>query len=312
MWVLFLDIKEQEYFIAIAEECNLTKAAQRLFVSQPALSHFLSKLENALGIQLFNRRYNNTLSLTNAGKLYYENAQEILWIRNNFIKKLNELISDPAVKLAFGVSGEKGLDFMSQIISRLSIQYPNISVDIRFGETSKLLDLVIEGVLDLAHSAFAEKNPRLEYIEFPPFEVLILLSDTHHLSHLGATDPAKSFPRLPLKYFKNENFVLSRKNTILRYTEDCYFKKMQFTPNIKIEIYDTSSLLFILKKNHYLSLFPYELITGNKENLLFIGLDPPLYYHTGFYYSKNIYQSEVIRMSIEVAKNIVNLPINLR
>ena len=71
-----MDVKQQEYFVAIVEEGSISKAAKKLYISQPTLSQFLSKLEAAEGAKLVTRSSNNSLGLTEAGKLFYESAKK--------------------------------------------------------------------------------------------------------------------------------------------------------------------------------------------------------------------------------------------
>lgn len=72
-----MNVKSLKYFITIAEEQNLTKAAKRLFVSQSTLSLFLRKLEEEAGLPLFDRS-KNKLTITPAGRLYAETARELI------------------------------------------------------------------------------------------------------------------------------------------------------------------------------------------------------------------------------------------
>ena len=72
-----MDLKQLTYIVTIAQEQNLSRAAEKLYVSQSTLSLYLKKLEQELGIPLFTRR-NNRLSITPAGKLYMQTAQELL------------------------------------------------------------------------------------------------------------------------------------------------------------------------------------------------------------------------------------------
>ena len=84
-----MELKEIEYFLIIAEEGNLTRAAERLYLSQPAMSKFLSKLEENYKTKLFSRK-NNTLELTPAGKVYLSGAKKIqdaIW----FAKDLKDI-----------------------------------------------------------------------------------------------------------------------------------------------------------------------------------------------------------------------------
>ena len=82
-----MDFKQLTYIITIAEEHNLTKAAERLFVSQSTLSLYLNKLERELGVALFTRN-KNRLTITPEGEEYVKTARKILELRNYLYKKL--------------------------------------------------------------------------------------------------------------------------------------------------------------------------------------------------------------------------------
>ena len=85
-----MDIKYLTYIIAIAEERNMTKAAEKLFVSQSSLSYYLSKLEQDVGTPLF-LRAKNELLLTPAGQLYVEAAQNVVEIKKQLYKNISDL-----------------------------------------------------------------------------------------------------------------------------------------------------------------------------------------------------------------------------
>ena len=80
-----MSLREIKYFIAIAEELNLSKAAKKLYVSQPSLSTFLAKLESEFNTQFFFRAKNNSLTLTTAGKIFLDGCKKIIEIC--FLKK---------------------------------------------------------------------------------------------------------------------------------------------------------------------------------------------------------------------------------
>ena len=88
--VVGMDLREITYFLAIADEGYLTKAAQRLHVTQPTLSHFLAKLEKNLGVELFYRRNLVGLELTPAGRIYYDSARRIDHIWQSTLKSLED------------------------------------------------------------------------------------------------------------------------------------------------------------------------------------------------------------------------------
>ena len=77
-----MKLREYEYMLAIAREANMTRAAQRLYISQPALSKLLASVESELGVQLF-RQENRRIVPTAAGKIYLENAEKILSLNHD-------------------------------------------------------------------------------------------------------------------------------------------------------------------------------------------------------------------------------------
>ncbi|MFT8350196.1 LysR family transcriptional regulator [Clostridium saccharoperbutylacetonicum] len=73
-----MDIRQIKYFVVIAEEGSITKAAERLFMAQPPLSRQLQTIENELGVTLFNRTNKKDMSLTPQGRIFLKNARRIL------------------------------------------------------------------------------------------------------------------------------------------------------------------------------------------------------------------------------------------
>ena len=118
-----MDVKQQEYFIAIAEERSISKAAKRLYISQPSLSQYLAKLEDSLNKRLFVREKNGTLTLTDAGTFYYESAREIVKIRDQFLKKLSDLDDRAIIDFDFGINAGRGIRVFSSILSAISSKY---------------------------------------------------------------------------------------------------------------------------------------------------------------------------------------------
>ncbi len=89
-----MDIQILEYFIEIAKENSITKAAENLFISQPALSQRLRQLEKEIGTQLF-LRDGNKMKLTEAGILFLNGAQSAVYIKEKAYQQLAEFRKNP-------------------------------------------------------------------------------------------------------------------------------------------------------------------------------------------------------------------------
>ncbi len=85
-----MNLKEQLYVCTLAESGSLTQAAKQLFISQPALSLYISNLENTLGARLFDR-IGKQFVLTQIGELYVETAAEMLRLKDHFDTEFSEI-----------------------------------------------------------------------------------------------------------------------------------------------------------------------------------------------------------------------------
>ncbi len=102
-----MELTQIRYFIKVAESENITATAKKLFISQPALSTAINRLEADIGVKLF-KRYNNKIVLTSAGKLFLESSKKSLEILDNSIKEVRSLSttlkSSYTVVSAFGIT----------------------------------------------------------------------------------------------------------------------------------------------------------------------------------------------------------------
>lgn len=302
-----MDVRQQEYFITIVEEGSLSKAARQLYISQPTLSQFLAKLEQSLDTQLLTRKNNNTLALTEAGKLYYESAKKVIQIRDDFMKRLSDLNNAASGKLSFGIVAERGIDILTKIMSELSLDYPDMYVETQQYDAYVLQEMAANCQLDVAYSAFNNKNPKLEYIEFPFSELVLTMPKDHPLAHLGTSTPDESLPHMELKCFENEPFAMVKSHTVLREVVDAYCQDNSLCLNTRIETHNINTALAVVASGLGVSLCPYNLIPNMNDEFSYVGLNPPLYYHTGIYYNKSSYQTNFQQDFLKVAKQLAAL-----
>ena len=103
-----MDTKQIEYILKIAEENNITKAAEKLFITQSALNQQLLKLEKELGTPLFHRSRTNW-RLTEAGEIYIEGAKAALQIKNTTYNRIYDVVSARKGHLTIGLTPGRGL-----------------------------------------------------------------------------------------------------------------------------------------------------------------------------------------------------------
>ena len=114
---------------AIASENSFTRAAEILFISQPSLSKQVKILENRLGILLINRQ-NNTISLTEGGKLFLQYSERVLALCEESCRALNDLKNGERGNLTVGASQTIGTYLMPRVLALFAQHYPQISLKV--------------------------------------------------------------------------------------------------------------------------------------------------------------------------------------
>ncbi|CEG26285.1 LysR family transcriptional regulator [Bacillus sp. B-jedd] len=143
-----MDIKQLRYFVAIAEEKNITAAANRLHMSQPPLSIVLKQLEDELGVKLIERN-GKRMELTDKGHLLYQRAQQLV---NSFEEIKNELSDIEEGKkgaLTIGINTLSVSSF-SEMIQSFHHQYPLVSLKIVQNDSIYLAEMVKKRVIEMA------------------------------------------------------------------------------------------------------------------------------------------------------------------
>lgn len=116
-----------QYIITIAEEKNITKAAEKLYISQPSLSLSLRSLEDELGTPLFERRH-GTLCLTYAGSLFYDWAVSTLHSRQQLSTKLNDISANSRQLIQIGISPHRSSIMLPRIFERFYNNFPDCEI----------------------------------------------------------------------------------------------------------------------------------------------------------------------------------------
>ena len=140
----FLHLK---YFLMVAEELNITRAAERLYISQQSLSNHISNMERELNVKLFTR--SPKLSLTYAGDQLVQTATQILDLHTQFLTKVGDINRHYLGVLRVGISHTCGLALLPDILPRFREEFPMVEFSLSEGNSNQLEDELSHGRVDL-------------------------------------------------------------------------------------------------------------------------------------------------------------------
>lgn len=160
--------RELLYIKTIADEGSMTRAAQKLFVTQPSLSHCVLSVERELGAQLF-RRTSGGLVLTYAGEKYYRMACEVLRVYAAFESEIGEEQGLAHGRITLGITNYLAVDHLPRMLPAFHAAHPGIELRIREETTDQMEHSLMSGKFDFAimHTGLDDsvsQNPALEHI----------------------------------------------------------------------------------------------------------------------------------------------------
>lgn len=152
-----MDIRQLNYFAVIAEEKNISKAAERLFISQSALSQQLSQLENSLGTRLFLRR-RGILELTETGQIYLNSIYHIMHIDRKTDERLSRLRQQTEICIDIGVSFPILTPALQDALTKIAASCPQVRIQLIRQSSRRLRTLLSNGQLQLAVLSEGERR----------------------------------------------------------------------------------------------------------------------------------------------------------
>lgn len=201
-----MELRELKYFSEIARLKSMTKAAESLHVSQPALSKMIKGLESELGMILLNRS-NKTLEITDAGMVVREYAQKVNALLEEMSQSLNDMSNLMQGTIHIGLPPFIGSLFFPQLLAEFHLKYANIKFNIKEYGAAKVVKSVEEGELELGVAVLPLKEEH-KYNIFPlaEEEMKLLVHNKHRLSgkekvHLAELEDEEFI-------FYNEDFAL--------------------------------------------------------------------------------------------------------
>ena len=165
-----MDIRVLQYFLAVAREESITKAAQSLSITQPPLSRQLKDLEKELGKQLLVRG-SKRVTLTEDGMLLRKRAEELIDLMEKTKAELTSSHENINGEIYIGCGETESISFLAQTAQNLQKQYPLIHYHIYSGDAERVMERLDKGLIDFGLLVGQTDISRYEYIRLPMKDV---------------------------------------------------------------------------------------------------------------------------------------------
>lgn len=296
-----MELRTLKYFLTVAKEENISKAANVLHLTQPTLSRQLMDLENELGIKLFIRG-NRKVQLTDEGKLLCKRAEEIMTLVDKTEQELNH--SDTIINGDIYIGGGEtdAIRLIAKTAQHLQRKYPNIKYHIFSGNTDDVTERLDKGLLDFGILIEPTDLTKYEHLQIPTTDTwgLLMRKDSNLASYQTITP--KDLKHIPL--------IISRQSLV-----DEAISNWLTESSKNLNIIATYNLIFnaslMVEEGMGYALCLDKLVntTGDCE-LCFKPLSPPLESKLNIVWKKNQVLSKASKKFLQALKNDFSLMTN--
>ena len=291
-----MELRTLYYFLTVAREENITRAAKTIHIGQPALSRQLMQLEDEIGAPLFIRG-KRKIQLTKAGMLLRRRAEEIL----NLVAKTEE-----ELQLETTLSGELMLglaeclashQMLPKIIESFSQQHPEVTYNFYSGNADLIKERLDQGLIDVGIVLEPVDIQKYQYLRLPQKERWGIITSIHHPLADHETVSPQDLISMPL---------LHPHRSLVQHEIANWFGKLQGAPTY-LGQYTFLSNALSLAKQQIASIISIEgaFYTHDKQELRFIPLAPELMTGTVMIWKKNSIQSQLVDTFIEAVKQTI-------
>lgn len=228
------------------EEENFSRAAEKLFTSQPNISKGIQQLENDLGVQLFNRKPRKVI-LNQYGRYFYKHIVKALNALDNAEQSIKEFVSPDKGVINLSFIHSLGSTLIPELIKEFQETYPHVQFNLSQNSTDRLLENLIRGEADFCFLMDREFPETIEYIKLFEEMIYIILPLNHELAEQD---------KINLIDLKDNSFISFKIGIGLRNSMDLICEKAGFRPNIKFECQEVDTVVGFVESGLGVALVP--------------------------------------------------------
>lgn len=244
-----MNFQNLEYFLVLSEEENITRAAERLHLTQQALSGQLKRLEEEVGTALFTRKPD--FKLTYAGETFREQAEKMLNLKLQSENMLKDIEGNTRGRLRIGISYSRGRAILPLVLPAYSAAHPYVDLSIVEESPDLMESLLMHGELDVLINFLPFSSAEIAGTPLFKERIFAVVSRTLLSEHFGgrADEILRGFEKSgDLSLFQELPFILLRKGEHIRMEADAEFLRLGISPEIRIETANTQTAIALSAK----------------------------------------------------------------
>jgi DNA-binding transcriptional LysR family regulator len=242
-----MELKQLEYFQTVAELQHYTRAAEKLMLSQPALSRSMASLEDELGVPLFDH-VGRSVRLNHFGNVFLKRVISALNEINAAKQEIAESLDPEHGTISLAFLPTLGTHLVPELLSAFHSKHPNINFQLSQKASSYILDDLEKGMVDLCLSFPPNKRTGFGWTSLLNEELFLIVPEDHRLAHRTS---------VRLREVSEERFILLKHGFGLRSVTERVCQEAGFSPKILFEGDEVVTVVGFVAAGLGISLIPY-------------------------------------------------------
>lgn len=268
-----MELRQLEYFLMVCEVNSFTRAAERLYVSQPAVTSAIKSLEDELGIQLFDRTLKQAV-LTSEGQVFYKHIQYVMHGVSQTLSEIDNLKNLNTGTIVLGITPLAGIAPLPQQLAAFAEIYPDIQIKLTEGDSETLQRKLIDEDIELAVLFPLSHMNHLRYHLLQQDELVICCSRNH---------PFRRKNSLSMQDIAQEKLVILKQGCSYRQLLINYFESVNTLPAIQFEVDQIDTIKSLVANSNLVTILPSQLCEHHQD-LVIIPFEEPIMIESSLVY----------------------------
>ncbi len=293
-----------KYIETILDTGSITKAAKKLFVSQPSLSQYIRRIEQDNDISLFDRS-SQPWVLTEDGNFYLETERKLEAIR----RQRTQFFSDKHMlnrgEIFIGATQYRSSLVLSKVLPVYRERYPDIKIHLLEGISSELVNFAEKGLVDCTLVLEANVTANLDYEPLFSERVLLCVPQTHKPVKTGPVPTGGCYPSARFSEFADDNFIIIKAGQVFHDFFSSLCEKYHVDPTVALEAQSINSIPVLVEAGLGCALVPSSLADTTHYNVRYYEIRPdPLSTRLAIAWSRSRYLSRPAEALINITKEL--------
>lgn len=240
-----MNLKQFKYVLVLSQEGTFSGAAEALNISQPSLSQYVKKIENEIGMPLFDRT-GGYVRLTDAGRAYIEAGRKILDAEHRMQAKFNDIRENKSGTLTVGTSPLRSVSTMPRVAKTFKQKYPGVCLVVKEDDTASLMEALEHGECDLCLTMLPVDEQSFTYEKLYDEEIVLAVPASY--PELEAEESVgRSYPAIDIKKIDGQSFVFITETQYMQRILDGLCKKYGISLHTSVSVKSLEAQIEMVK-----------------------------------------------------------------